>query len=64
MQINELSTVSEYSLTDSENNIIGVAKVSKDGNDSSLELSLGEKLKFQSKEEVAGFLEQILNIME
>lgn len=62
MKINQLS--SEYSLTDSEGNVIGVAKVEKYEGDSSLELSIGEKLKFASREEVAGFLEQILNIMQ
>jgi hypothetical protein len=62
MEMKQIS--SEYSLTDSENNVVGVAKVEKYNDDASLELSLGDKLKFGSKEEVASFLNQILNIME
>lgn len=62
MKLNQLS--SEYSLTDKEDNVIGVARVTKKDDDASLELSLGDKLVFGSKEEVAAFLEQVLNVME
>lgn len=62
MEMKQLS--SEYSLTDSEENVVGIARVEKNGEDASLELSLGDKLKFGSKEEVASFLNQILTIME
>ena len=60
--MNQLS--SEYSLTDNEDNVIGVAKVEKANGDAKLELSLGDKLTFASKDEVASFLDQILTIME
>lgn len=55
---------SDYSLTDSEGNVIGAATVIRKDEDSSLELMLGEKLSFSSREEVVSFLEQIVNIME
>ena len=62
MKLNQLS--SEYSLTDTEGEVIGVAKVTKKEDDSSLELGLGKELYFASREEVVAFLEQIMNVME
>lgn len=62
MKINKLS--SEYALCDKNDEVIGVANVTKNGDDATLVLTLGDKLTFESKEEVAAFLEQILNIME
>jgi hypothetical protein len=62
MKLNPIS--SEYSLTDADGAVIGVAKVDKNEHDATLELTLGDKLRFESRDEVASFLEQILSIME
>lgn len=62
MKLSAIST--EYSLTDADDNIIGVAKVERKGDDSSLELSLGDKLHFETRDEFVAFVDQIINIMQ